>query len=109
MPIAECRPVMTSKTEMPERYGGPSGPPAGPSTVITSAPRSASSIVQYGPASTREKSATTMPDSGPEFDEPGAGMTLPTAIRTNVRNCGRDERDLSNAAGRDVRVRGDLG
>src|SRR5215472_6097842 len=39
--------------------------PAGLSTLITSAPRSASSIVQYGPASTREKSATSSPDSGP--------------------------------------------
>ena len=35
--------------------------PAADSTLITSAPRSASSIVQYGPASTRLKSATTMP------------------------------------------------
>src|SRR5699024_10913985 len=32
---------------------------------MTVAPRSASIIVAYGPASTREKSATTMPDSGP--------------------------------------------
>src|SRR5579859_950536 len=39
--------------------------PSGLSTLITSAPRSASSIVQYGPASTREKSATMRPDSGP--------------------------------------------
>src|SRR6266568_3898071 len=39
--------------------------PAGLSTLITSAPRSASSIVQYGPARTLEKSATTSPDSGP--------------------------------------------
>src|SRR5579863_7054487 len=39
--------------------------PAGLSTLIKSAPRSASSIVQYGPASTREKSAMSSPDSGP--------------------------------------------
>ena len=39
--------------------------PAGLSTLITSAPRSASSMVAYGPASTREKSATSRPDSGP--------------------------------------------
>src|SRR5579875_3045571 len=32
---------------------------------MTFAPRSASSIVQYGPASTREKSATSSPESGP--------------------------------------------
>ncbi|GAB2820768.1 hypothetical protein GCM10027176_26440 [Actinoallomurus bryophytorum] len=31
--------------------------------------------MQYGPASTREKSATTRPDSGPEFPDPGADMT----------------------------------
>src|SRR5215469_14476161 len=39
--------------------------PPGLSTLITSAPRSASSMVQYGPASTREKSATSSPDKGP--------------------------------------------
>src|SRR5215831_7848243 len=39
--------------------------PAGLSTLITSAPRSPSSIVQYGPARTREKSATSRPASGP--------------------------------------------
>src|SRR5882724_11042599 len=33
---------------------------------MTSAPRSARSIVQYGPARTREKSATSSPDSGPD-------------------------------------------
>src|SRR3954468_16026061 len=32
---------------------------------MTSAPRSASSMVQYGPASTRLKSATSSPASGP--------------------------------------------
>src|ERR1051326_7541219 len=32
---------------------------------MTVAPRSPSSIVQYGPASTREKSATNNPSSGP--------------------------------------------
>src|SRR5262249_46615584 len=39
--------------------------PPGLSTLITSAPRSPSSIVQYGPARTREKSATSRPASGP--------------------------------------------
>ena len=41
--------------------------PPGDSTLITSASRSASSIVQYGPASTREKSATISPASGPDL------------------------------------------
>src|SRR6185437_543884 len=39
--------------------------PPGDSTLITFAPRSASSIAQYGPARTREKSATSSPESGP--------------------------------------------
>src|SRR5215475_2819006 len=53
---------------MPLRTGGiqcrVSSPP-GPSTLMTSAPRSPSIWVQYGPASTREKSATSSPVSGP--------------------------------------------
>ena len=39
MPIAECSPVITSKTEMPARYGGPSGDPVrliSPDTAWTS-------------------------------------------------------------------------
>ena len=54
----------------PRRRGtaGPSArvssPPSGRSTLTTSAPRSPSSIVASGPASTREKSATRMPSSG---------------------------------------------
>lgn len=50
-------------------HGGPhalvSSPFLGFSTLITSAPRSPRSIVQYGPASTRVKSRTRMPCSGP--------------------------------------------
>ena len=53
---------------MPSRTGGcqvrVSSPP-GPSTLTTSAPMSASSIVAYGPARIREKSATSSPASGP--------------------------------------------
>src|SRR3954447_12977033 len=53
---------------MPFRTGGcqlrVSSPP-GDSTLTTSAPRSASSIVAYGPARIREKSATSRPASGP--------------------------------------------
>ena len=49
--------------------GGPharvSSPVPGRSTLITVAPRSPSSIVAYGPARTREKSATTIPSSAP--------------------------------------------
>jgi hypothetical protein len=48
--------------------GGPQArvpSPSGGSTLITAAPRSARSIVQYGPASTVEQSTTTMPASGP--------------------------------------------
>ena len=55
----------------PSRLGGLNprvSSPAGPSTLITVAPMSASSMVQYGPASTREKSATTTPLSGPGVD-----------------------------------------
>ena len=38
-----------------------SSPRPGASTLITRAPRSASTIVQYGPASTRVRSITVMP------------------------------------------------
>ena len=52
----------------PSRHGGPqarvSSPLPGRSTLITSAPRSPSSIDAYGPARTREKSATIRPSSG---------------------------------------------
>src|SRR4051794_1086830 len=53
---------------MPSRIGGIHArvsSPTGASTLITSAPRSASSMVAYGPASTREKSATRSPERGP--------------------------------------------
>src|SRR5215475_12477744 len=47
---------------------------------MTSAPRSASIIVQYGPASTREKSATSRPASGPGREggvvEPSAACSI---------------------------------
>ena len=50
--------------ETPSRSGGVHvrvSSPSGDSTLTTSAPMSASSIVAYGPASTREKSATSSP------------------------------------------------
>ena len=43
-----------------------SSPRPGASTLMTRAPRSASTIVQYGPASTRVRSTTVMPVSGPD-------------------------------------------
>ena len=51
--------------------------PPGPSTLTTSAPRSASSIVAYGPARMREKSATSSPASGPRA--PAAGSRPPSS------------------------------
>src|SRR3954470_19584221 len=70
---------------MPSRTGGcqdrVSSPP-GASTLTTSAPRSASSMVAYGPARIREKPATSNPDNGP---------VTPTSLRrlrTTVRNLG---------------------
>src|SRR5512142_117594 len=41
-------------------------PPTGCATLITRAPRSASVIVQYGPARTRDRSRTRTPSSGAE-------------------------------------------
>ena len=49
-------------------HGGPQprvASPSGGSTLTTSAPRSPSSIVQYGPARTVEQSTTRRPASGP--------------------------------------------
>src|ERR687894_1635757 len=53
---------------IPSRTGGCQvrvSSPFGPSTLMTSAPRSASSMVAYGPARMRERSATRIPASGP--------------------------------------------
>ena len=49
---------------------------SGRSTLITSAPRSPSSIAANGPASTREKSATRRPSSGPGPAVTGAEPSL---------------------------------
>ena len=51
--------------------------PAGGSTLITSAPRSESMRVQCGPARTRERSSTRIPDSGPVTPQTG-GVGRPT-------------------------------
>src|SRR5438093_13014012 len=45
------------------RHARRSSPRPGRSTFITSAPRSAISVAQYGPAITRERSSTRMPSS----------------------------------------------
>ena len=42
-----------------------SSPRPGNSTLMTRAPRSANTIVQYGPARTRVRSTTSTPESGP--------------------------------------------
>ena len=71
-----------SRCDTPSRHGGPqarvSSPPSGRSTLITSAPRSPSSIAASGPASTREKSATRIPSSG------GMGGHTSAPVRTLV-------------------------
>ena len=55
--------------DSPRLHGGPqlrvSSPPSGRSTLTTSAPRSASSMVAYGAARTRLKSAMRTPSSAP--------------------------------------------
>ena len=55
--------------DSPAAQGGPqlrvSSPPPGRSTLTTSAPRSASSIVAYGAARTRLKSAIRTPARAP--------------------------------------------
>ncbi len=86
----------------PSRHGGPqarvSSPPSGRSTLMTSAPRSPSSIAASGPASTREKSATRIPSSGGM-----AGQTR-RAMRTLVIS----DLHLGKAEGNDLLRRADL-
>ena len=53
--------------------------PSGGSILMTSAPRSASIRPQWGPASTREKSSTVMPSSGPG---PRRGADMPQNVGT---------------------------
>ena len=71
----------------PSRHGGPqarvSSPPSGRSTLITSAPRSPSSIAASGPASTREKSATRIPSSMARMGRAS------TSSRRSMRNARR--------------------
>src|SRR5919204_3177745 len=66
----------------PPAYGGPqvrvSSPSPGRSTLTTSAPRSASTIVAYGPARTRERSTTRTPSrsASPALADDGNGLDL---------------------------------
>ena len=59
------RPRAVGLAPDPRRAPGRVTSPSGGSTLITSAPRSARSIVASGPARTVEQSATRMPASGP--------------------------------------------
>ena len=77
-------------------HGGPQprvASPSGGSTLMTSAPRSASTIVAYGPASTVERSITRTPASGPVVV--GGAMAGIVALV----HCG-DDPAASGAAGR---------
>src|SRR5512145_1735148 len=62
-----------------------SSPRPGRSTLTTSAPRSAMSVAQYGPAMTRERSRTRTPAS-----MPGGSATVEEAVRHRVHR--RDAR-----------------
>src|SRR5262245_33823495 len=70
------------------RHTRRSSPRPGRSTLITSAPRSAMSVVQYGPAITRERSSTRMPSS-----IAGPSATIEESLRHRV--------DLGDAGARD--------
>ena len=77
-------------------HGGPQlrvTSPSSGSTLMTSAPRSPRSIVQYGPARTVDRSATTMPASGP-----AAGRADITGEDTEARGPDDDGADPSAAA-----------
>src|SRR5579859_134964 len=75
--------------------GGPhplvSSPVPGRSTLITSAPRSPSSIAAYGPASTRARSSTCTPASGPAIaSRPVLASAVPysaNGLRRGCRQC----------------------
>src|SRR5919204_5246388 len=73
----------------PPANGGPharvSSPSPGRSTLTTSAPRSASTIVAYGPASTRDRSTTRSPTSGAPPPLPDDGNRLDLDLRARDR------------------------
>src|SRR6476469_677796 len=88
---------------MPSRSGGVHvrvSSPSGDSTLTTSAPMSANNIVAYGPASTREKSATSTPDSAPAM----LSSTPRTTVRSDrhglVRHGGQSREVGTDLAGR---------
>src|ERR671935_1008525 len=81
----------------PPAYGGPqvrvSSPSPGRSTLTTSAPRSASTIVAYGPARTRERSTTRTPSRGAATGLADDGNRLDLDLRARNRQRGDlDER-----------------
>jgi len=57
-----------------------SSPRPGASTLMTRAPRSANTIVQYGPARTRVRSMMSTPESGPVMVT-GFAIVGPSALR----------------------------
>ena len=84
--------------------------PRGPSTLTTSAPRSASSIVAYGPARIREKSATSSPRQRARRRLVESTCASLSVDRTTVRPsrpsrryCARRGAVKSGARGRHVR------
>ena len=95
------------------RAAGPSwrvsSPTPGRSSLTTSAPRSASSIVQYGPASTRERSSTRMDESGTRRSShaatPAAGAAR--SIRSAEVSAPPAFETLQDEARRDPRPRQD--
>src|SRR6266404_3688462 len=66
-----------------------SSPRPGRSTFTTSAPRSAMSVAQYGPAITRERSSTRMPSS---IIGPSATIEESLRHRIDLRNAGTRDR-----------------
>src|SRR5581483_10533597 len=102
---------------MPPRPARPrqsrrSSPRPGRSTLMTSAPRSARSMAQYGPATTREQSSTRMPARSAGVSgarAPGAasltagdpgGPPAPAAARTRRAPPGRHPRPRDRGSGR---------
>src|ERR687894_1989724 len=97
--------------DSPPAKGGPqwrvSSPRSGCSTLTTSAPRSASTIVAYGPARTRERSRTLTPSSGstarsscPQFNGMGARasrMTRRRVVWDNLAGADTEAEAMSTA------------
>ena len=76
--------------------------PSGGSTLTTSAPRSARSIVAYGPASTVERSMTRSPASGPVGGGDAWGMAPMVAPGRTSDGCREPSRRTSRPGPRRV-------